>query len=126
MAKIYLLFTMIFMHIIDDYYLQGILASMKQKKWWQENAPQQKYKQDFIVALIVHSISWSFMIMLPILFRLHFQFSWFYIIALVVNATVHGIVDDLKANKFKINLVQDQTIHLIQIICTFIIYLVVY
>ena len=113
------------MHIIDDYYLQGILASMKQKKWWQENAPQQKYKHDFIVALIVHSISWAFMVMLPIAFSLHFAFSWFYIIALVVNATVHGIVDDLKANKLKINLIQDQTIHLTQIILTFLLFVVI-
>lgn len=29
-----LLLLMIFAHIIDDYYLQGILAHMKQKVWW--------------------------------------------------------------------------------------------
>ena len=27
------------MHIVDDYYLQGILAKMKQKSWWKEVAP---------------------------------------------------------------------------------------
>jgi hypothetical protein len=27
-------FAMCFCHIVDDYYLQGILASMKQKNWW--------------------------------------------------------------------------------------------
>lgn len=29
--KIFILFTMIFCHIVDDYYLQGWLASAKQK-----------------------------------------------------------------------------------------------
>lgn len=32
--KILILFTMIFCHIVDDYYLQGWLASAKQKSWW--------------------------------------------------------------------------------------------
>ena len=34
MSKIFILLFMIMMHIVDDYYLQGILASMKQKSWW--------------------------------------------------------------------------------------------
>lgn len=40
--------TMIFLHIVDDYYLQGILAQMKQKKFWKEQAPDVKYKYDYI------------------------------------------------------------------------------
>lgn len=32
MSKIFILALMIFCHIVDDYYLQGILAQMKQKK----------------------------------------------------------------------------------------------
>lgn len=126
MDKIYILFLMIFMHIVDDYYLQGWLASAKQKKWWEQNAPQQMYKQDYIMALIMHSLSWTFMVMLPIAFSLHFAFSWFYIIAFIINATVHGIVDNLKANKFKINLIQDQTIHLTQILLTFLLFVLLY
>ena len=31
------LLTMIFLHIVDDYYLQGVLAKMKQRKWWEDN-----------------------------------------------------------------------------------------
>ena len=34
MNKMFCLLLMIFLHIIDDYKLQGILASMKQKNWW--------------------------------------------------------------------------------------------
>lgn len=31
--KLLILATMIFCHIADDYYLQGILAQMKQRSW---------------------------------------------------------------------------------------------
>lgn len=125
MSKIFILFFMIFLHIVDDYYLQGWLASAKQKKWWEQNAPHPLYKHDYIMALIMHSFSWTFMIMLPIAIGLKFAFSWFYIIAFVVNATVHAVVDDLKANKFKTNLIQDQSIHMVQIVVTYIMFLVI-
>lgn len=111
--------TMIFLHIVDDYYLQGILAQMKQKKFWKEQAPDELYKYDYIWALIMHAFSWTFMIMLPLIFVSPISPA-FYII-FVVNLAVHVYVDNLKANKHKINLWQDQLIHLAQIILTFII-----
>ena len=66
MSNIFIVMLMIFMHIVDDYYLQGWLASAKQKKYWEENAPEKLYRSDYIWALIMHSFSWAFMIMLPI------------------------------------------------------------
>ena len=121
--KIFILLAMIFLHIIDDYKLQGILASMKQKKWWKEQKEYKKlYRHDYIPALIEHSFSWTFMIMLPIAIVLHLNIGW-WIFAYIVNMVIHAFVDDLKANKFKINLVIDQTIHLIQIIVTWLIFI---
>ena len=120
-----ILLKMIFLHIVDDYYLQGILAQMKQKKFWKEQAPDEKYKYDYIWALIMHAFSWAFMIMLPIAIDRQFAVAWIYAVALIVNATIHGIVDNLKANKLKINLIQDQSIHIMQIVTTFIVYLVI-
>lgn len=116
--KLFILFVMIFAHIVDDYYLQGILASLKQKTWW-ENQKSYKpmYKYDYIVALIMHAFSWSFMISLPILY---IGFTKWIAIAIILNTIVHGIVDDLKANKGKINLIVDQSIHIIQIVITWI------
>ena len=111
--------TMIFLHIVDDYYLQGILAQMKQKKFWKEQAPDELYKYDYIWALIMHAFSWTFMIMLPLIFVSPISLA-FYVI-FVVNLAIHAYVDNLKANKHKINLWQDQLIHLAQIILTFII-----
>ena len=123
MTTIFILFFMIFMHIVDDYYLQGWLASAKQKKWWEENAPHRLYRHDYIMALIMHSLSWAFMIMLPIAIDRQFAVTRIYEVALIVNATVHGIVDNLKANKLKINLIQDQSIHIMHILFTFAVYL---
>lgn len=113
---------MIFCHIFDDYYLQGILAKMKQKSWWQENAPKKMYRNDYVAAMIAHSFSWAFMIMLPIAIYNSFDVSWAYFLAFLLNAFVHAIVDDLKANQLKINLVTDQAIHLAQVVVTALIF----
>lgn len=115
--KILVLLCMIFCHIIDDYYLQGILAQLKQKKWWIENASDKKYKCDYLMALFMHSFSWSFMIhcisfIISISYSLNFNLL---LLLFIFNIIIHLFVDDLKANKFKINLVQDQSIHLLQI-----------
>ena len=111
--------SMIFMHILDDYRLQGILSSMKQKEWWKKNEQYKElYKYDYIVALIMHSFSWTFMIMLPIAFSIEWNLTSLFLIAFFVNVAVHAIVDDLKANRGKINLWIDQTIHIIQIFIT--------
>lgn len=52
-----ILITMIFCHIVDDYYLQGWLASAKQRSWWEKNAPDNLYKHDYLMALFMHSFS---------------------------------------------------------------------
>ena len=122
--KIFILVSMFFCHIVDDYYLQGWLASAKQKSWWIKNASNELYKNDYLMALFCHSFSWSFMIQLPILiysFYTHL-FIW-NILLFFINLIIHMFVDNLKANKLKINLIQDQIIHFIQIIITWIIIL---
>lgn len=126
--KIALLIFMIFAHIIDDYYLQGWLASAKTKNWWEKNAPDKLYSKDYIMALFCHSLSWSIMVFLPILiYSLYNQIdlNWFYLV-LPINLIIHAIIDDLKANKFKINLIIDQSIHFIQIFITWIMFVLFY
>lgn len=118
MNNIFIVLLMIFMHIVDDYYLQGWLASAKQKKYWEENAPEKLYAKDYIWALIMHSFSWAFMIMLPIAFVKGFDIGIVFLIVFVSNLILHAVVDDAKANKRKINLWTDQIIHLCQIILT--------
>lgn len=122
--KIFLLLTMIFMHIVDDYYLQGWLASAKQKSWWENNAPDKLYKHDYLAALFMHSFSWSFMIMLPTTVYLLIVDGIWYPLMYLSNLIVHMFVDDLKANKKKINLIQDQSIHMVQIIITWLLLMI--
>ena len=121
MNGLFVLLSMVFCHIVDDYYLQGKLALFKQKSWWEEKAPDQLYKHDYIVALMMHSFSWAFMIMLPVAVSQEFQIEAAFVTMFIINTVVHAIVDHLKANKRKINLVTDQLIHIGQIIVTFLI-----
>ena len=116
--KLIIFISMIFCHIVDDYYLQGWLASAKQRSWWEQNAPEKLYKYDYIAALSMHSFSWTFMVMLvPTVRVLLFGGTW-YPLLFVENVIIHMFVDDLKANKKRINLIQDQSIHILQIIWT--------
>lgn len=108
--------AMIFMHILDDFCLQGILASMKQKEWWEKQEEHRAlYRNDYVVALIMHSFSWTFMIMLPIAISLQWNITGKFLCFFIANQIIHAVIDDLKANKKKINLVVDQGVHLIQI-----------
>lgn len=120
MSNLFVILWMIFFHIVDDYYLQGCLASMKQKSWWKEKAPDAMYKYDYIWALIMHSCSWAFMIMFPIAYIQQFDVGAIFGILFVWNIIIHAIVDHMKANCKIINLWQDQFIHMIQIGMTFI------
>lgn len=119
--NILIFFTMIFLHIVDDYYLQGILAKLKQKTWWEENAPDKLYKNDYKVALVEHAFSWTFMIMLPITILMVINnniliTSW--CVFFVINWIIHAWVDHLKANVQNCSLMVDQTIHICQIFAT--------
>jgi hypothetical protein len=121
MNSAFIFLLMIFCHIVDDYYLQGWLASAKQRKYWQDNAPDKLYRFDYIWALIMHSFSWAFMIMLPIALSMNFDVNNLFVACFAANVLIHAITDNEKANRLTINLWLDQLVHLCQIIITFII-----
>ena len=114
-----ILLFMILLHIIDDFVLQPIsLSNLKQKKWWEkQEGYSDKYKDDYKVALAIHSISWSIMIHIPLLIMFPSLGQLALLISFIVNAVIHYYIDDLKANKLKINLFEDQMVHFWQI-CT--------
>lgn len=121
--NLFILLSMVFCHIVDDYYLQGVLASMKQKGWWEKQASYSaKYRYDYVIALCMHGFSWTFMIFLPIFVFKGFDISVRVLFVFLINWAIHSLVDDLKANKKKINLIEDQGIHLIQIAITFVLF----
>ena len=118
MNNVFIILCMIFCHIIADYNLQGWLASAKQKSYWEKNAPDEMYKHDYICALVMHSFSWTFMIMLPLMYAVGFKVNSFLLFLFISNVIMHAITDNFKANTKVINLWQDQSIHMYQIVIT--------
>lgn len=124
--KFALLFAMLFCHIWDDFGRQGIMASMKQRGWWQENKEYSYdlYKNDYRIVLYEHAFSWSFMIALPLLIVAIYQQNnplfFMIFISYIFNTLFHAYIDDQKANKFEINLIIDQVCHFIQIFGTWV------
>ncbi len=113
-----LLLLMILMHIVDDYYLQGILCEMKQKRWWETREWfKSLYKNDYKMALLMHSMSWSIMILLPSMLLIEIS-PYLALGVFICNAAIHYYIDDLKANRGRINLVVDQSVHLMQVFIT--------
>ena len=126
--KIAMLAFMLIAHSIDDYVLQGWLGSAKQKKWWEENAPDRLYRHDWAMAMLCHCLSWSLMITLPIIIHslcCSIELGWFWL-SVPVNLIIHFVVDDLKANRHAINLMADQYTHFVQIVLTWLIWLFAY
>ena len=122
MNTVFVILWMIFFHIVDDFYIQPVwLSSGKQKSWWEKNAPDKLYRYDYIMALIMHSISWAFMIMLPIAYYQGFAVGIDFIVVFVINIAIHAFTDNCKANWKTISLIHDQIVHMFQIMFTFIV-----
>ena len=117
MNELCVLVFMVLCHLIDDYVLQGWLATGKQKEWWrkQENYTD-KYKNDYKAALTCHGLEWSIMIHIPVIIFRSFYVDWYLLVMILIMAFCHATVDDYKANRKYINLIQDQLLHLLQIV----------
>lgn len=122
--KVLILFIMIFLHLIDDYKVQGIMANMKQKEWWEKQTNNKLYKNDYKIVLLEHAFSWSFSITIPFLYiaitQNNLSLTILLLIGYIYNTLVHAIIDDAKANEHTINLITDQLFHLAQIGLTWI------
>lgn len=139
--KIFILFIMLLMHYIEDFHLQGCLANLKQKKWWEKQMSNNDmhshyalehsiYKNDYKMSLFAHSIENALFVMLPLIvdmliseFTHCLQNTWIlFIPSTILICVSHYLIDDSKANKMKINLVQDQLYHLCVILLIFLCY----
>lgn len=110
------------LHFVADFTLQGCLANLKQKRWWiteceKHGVELKKYKNDYICGLVCHSMYWTLLTFAPLLWLCEKQSVCAWII--VFNTAIHAVIDDLKANKMKINLIEDQFLHFVQIVITF-------
>ena len=121
MNNLFILISMFFMHIVDDYYLQGVLAKLKQKASWP--ADVSLYAHDYMAALVAHGMSWAFCVMLPISASQNFNVKPTFFLFWVVMGLLHACIDDQKANQHTINLIQDQLLHVLQIVIIFTAYI---
>lgn len=116
-----LLLFMILAHIADDFYLQGKLAKMKQKVWWEKLFDYKSlYKHDYKMALLIHSMSWSIMILVPAMVLLPTVSPYLLFASFIINTIIHYWIDNEKCNKLRINLMADQTIHFLQVLATWV------
>ena len=112
---IWLFALMLFMHVIEDFHIQGILANMKQRVWWYNQANYSpKYKYDYIPAVIAHGFEWAFFVHIPIFY--YIGTSYFIIFSLITTAFLHALIDHLKCNLYMTNLCQDQMFHILQLL----------
>ena len=136
--KAFIFIAMVLLHILEDFHLQGILANMKQKSWWQSECVKlgitydsSKYRHDHVISLIVHALENSIFITLPLIIdgliatlttnpNNSLFIGWAFII--FANTVVHTIIDDFKCNSKGINLIVDQILHFIFIILFFSLY----
>ena len=152
--SILILLFMIGMHILEDFHLQGIMANMKQKDWWDKQFISETdrlegklsdegldnyykdmfrmYHNDYIPVLLLHGFGWSLCIHIPIIAYLFMQgtldgssIQWTLTAVILVQGLIHSYIDDKKANCFRINLIQDQSMHMIQIIASYVLFCVI-
>lgn len=122
-----LLLLMFLGHLFADYTLQGWFCNGKQEIWWREQCADEcnleferrwkKYGNDYKCALLEHGLYWSLVTFLPLFFLAELPDVWLAAMVLF-NTVFHAYIDDLKANKLKINLIQDQAFHFVQIVVT--------
>lgn len=133
--ELLVLLIMIWMHVFDDFVLQTFwLSNGKQKDWWikvceESDYPFPFYKWDYKASLIIHSVSWCISVMVapliyfPLIHKI--DMIWFLFI-FAINVTIHYLVDNAKANLKIFSLVVDQIIHLIQILFTWLAFILIY
>lgn len=120
-----ILIAVLFLHVMADFRWQGIMAEMKSQDWWKkQKGYYDKYKNDYIPPLFWHSFHWSCCILLPYLVisqLMHYALGTVmpsFLVALAANTLVHMFIDHQKANCKSINLVQDQLLHILQMLLT--------
>lgn len=111
------------LHLITDFCLQGCLANMKQRNWWEEQFEKfnvdekhrELYKDDWEVGLYCHAMMWSIVTFIPLIFLVN---STIFSFIIVTNMFIHRVVDDLKANEKIFSLFNDQVFHFLQVYIT--------
>ena len=98
MWSIKVLLLMYLFHIIDDFVLQPIcLSKLKQKRYWIEECKKYnlnilKYDTDYITALLIHGLSWSIMIHVPLMFLGGIRDDFFLLLSVLLKPKLLVII----------------------------------
>ena len=126
--EIVVLLIMIYLHIFDDFVLQNALARMKQKDYWADAVKEKPfYKYDYVIALLAHATSWTTTVSIPILISLLIRsvnplVKVSFLCVYFINIVIHAHIDNRKANAKDINLIIDQSMHIIQVVSLWLIF----
>lgn len=119
---LYAFWLCMLLHLLADFTLQGCLADLKQKRWWDAQLEKHNmtdkasiYKHDYVAGLMAHSLMWSLVTFLPLMLVLS---SEQFTAIVIMNTVWHAFIDTEKANALSINLITDQLSHLLQVMCT--------
>lgn len=118
---VFIFIVMFVLHVVADFnvQIQGRLNDLKCREWWKKNAPDSAYRFDYVCALWLHGMCWAGITFLPVLLLGDFRkMQEWYVCAVIINATIHAIIDSAKANNRRMNLWADQICHVIQIVGT--------
>lgn len=122
-----LLILIIFLHVLADFNMQGIMAQMKSKDYWKKY--DKKYQFDYVMPLIGHSFQWSFIVNLPITITAIYTgadcLEMFVCMSIIFHTILHAYIDTLKANDNKTTLIQDQFYHMLQLILLWVVYCII-
>jgi hypothetical protein len=129
-----MLWTCLGLHLLADYFLQGCLSDLKRKRWWSDQIKKlykdydgysksfewqyrfiKKYKYDYMAGLLCHAAMWTIVSFFPLMW---FCAPGMFTMLVLANILVHFVTDHMKANAQRLNLIQDQLIHLVQVIIT--------
>lgn len=116
---------MFLLHFFADFNLQihGRLDKFKQAKWWSEQIPKgmsererlalwRKFRYDYVCGLLCHGFYWALIVCLPHLVTC----SCSYAFNVILHGLLHAFIDDLKCNRGKLNLWEDQLMHAAQLV----------
>lgn len=120
MSKQFVLTLMVFCHIMNDYCLQTLLISLKQRLQWTKGEFSGSYKNGYASTLLTRGFSWAFIIMFPVVVFYRFNMPLTFYILLITNCLIYAYIDDLEAGKHKISTTTNQSLHITQLVITFI------
>ena len=122
-----ILLGMLGLHIVDMFGLNLLSLKMASgKSWYTPGLTLKRSKPDSIIPLLTQGFSWSILVHVPIIALLIIENinppTVLIFITVILQGLVHAYISNENASFRKLNFVENQILHLVQIISIFIIF----